>query len=132
MSIKKSRKGRKPFYEQAFKSAVCFEILSGNLSYSEARTVYGIKGQGTIPRWVKQYQNQSTSGNLHSMSEKDLNADSMDPAEGRDKSDLQKKNHELVAALKMAKLKITALETMIDIAESDLNIDIRKKSGTKQ
>jgi transposase-like protein len=30
------------------------------------------------------------------------------------------------------RLKIAALETMIDIAEKELNIDIRKKSGTKQ
>lgn len=125
--------GRKPVYDQAFKSTICLEVLSGNLSYSEARSVYGIQGQGTIPRWVKQYQNQTASGNLHSMNEKDPNTNNIDSEEGGDKSeDLQKKNHELEAALKMAKLKITALETMIDIAESDLNIDIRKKSGTKQ
>jgi transposase-like protein len=30
------------------------------------------------------------------------------------------------------RLKIAALETMIDIAEKELKIDIRKKSGTKQ
>lgn len=30
------------------------------------------------------------------------------------------------------RLKITVLETMIDLAEKELNIDIRKKSGTKQ
>lgn len=125
--------GRKPVYDQAFKSTICLEVLWGNLSYSEARSAYGIKGQGTIPRWVKQYQNQTVSGNLHSMNVKDSNTHGINPEEGGDKSeDLQKKNHELEAALKMAKLKITALETLIDIAESDLNIDIRKKSGTKQ
>ncbi len=31
-----------------------------------------------------------------------------------------------------AKLKITALETMIDIAEEQFKISIRKKSGAKQ
>jgi len=46
--------------------------------------------------------------------------------------ELQRKTQELEDALKMAKLKIRALETMIDIAESELNIEIRKKSGTKQ
>ena len=30
------------------------------------------------------------------------------------------------------RLKVSALETMIDIAESELGVDIRKKSGTKQ
>jgi transposase len=31
-----------------------------------------------------------------------------------------------------AKLKIAALETLIDLAEENLQIDIRKKSGTRQ
>jgi hypothetical protein len=39
---------------------------------------------------------------------------------------------ELQKALEMANLKITSLEIMIDIAEDELNVDIRKKSGTKQ
>jgi len=45
---------------------------------------------------------------------------------------LEQKNRELEAALELAKLKNAALEMMIDIAESELKIDIRKKSGTKQ
>ena len=39
---------------------------------------------------------------------------------------------QLERALEDAKLKIIGLETMINIAEKDLKIDIRKKSGTKQ
>ena len=39
---------------------------------------------------------------------------------------------ELEAALEVAKLKIVGLETLIDVAEEQLNIEIRKKSGTKQ
>jgi hypothetical protein len=35
-------------------------------------------------------------------------------------------------ALEEANLKIKALNTMIDIAEEQLKIDIRKNSGTKQ
>lgn len=34
--------------------------------------------------------------------------------------------------IQQLKLKIAALETMIDIAEQELKIEIRKKSGTKQ
>ena len=34
--------------------------------------------------------------------------------------------------LSVARLKIAALEMMIQIAEQELGIDIRKKSGTKQ
>ena len=125
--------GRKPVYDQAFKSTICLEVLSGSLSYSEAKSTYGIKGQGTIPRWVKQYKNQSVGGNLHSMNAPNSIPNSTNAEEQEGNSEgLKKTNQELEAALRMAKLKITALETMIDIAESDLNIDIRKKSGTKQ
>ena len=35
-------------------------------------------------------------------------------------------------ALQEAQIKIICLETMIDIAEKELNVSIRKKSGTKQ
>ncbi len=38
----------------------------------------------------------------------------------------------LQKALEDAQLKIEALNTMIDVAEEQLKIDIRKKSGTKQ
>ena len=39
---------------------------------------------------------------------------------------------DLQQALAEAQLKIKALDTMIDIAEEQLKIDIRKKSGAKQ
>ena len=38
----------------------------------------------------------------------------------------------LQAQLEQARLKIQALETMIDIAQEKLGVDIRKKSGAKQ
>jgi hypothetical protein len=39
---------------------------------------------------------------------------------------------ELREALRIAQLKITALELLIDTAEEELQIKIRKKSGAKQ
>ncbi len=38
----------------------------------------------------------------------------------------------LETELRMSKLKVEALETMIDIAEDQIKIDIRKKSGTQR
>ena len=38
----------------------------------------------------------------------------------------------LAAELAAAQLKIAGLETLIDLAEQELQFDIRKKSGTKQ
>lgn len=47
-------------------------------------------------------------------------------------SDLEKKIEVLEKQLEWEKLKSHALDTMINVAERELNIDIRKKPGTKQ
>jgi hypothetical protein len=45
---------------------------------------------------------------------------------------LTKKIKELTTALEKSELKVITLQTMIQVAEEDLKIKIRKKSGTKQ
>lgn len=45
---------------------------------------------------------------------------------------LKQKIEQLEKALVQSELRATALETMIDIAEKELKINIRKKSNTKQ
>lgn len=129
MGIKKLKTGRNYGYDESLKSRVCFEILNGELSFKEARQKYGIKGEGTLYRWIEAYKKQASISNLQVM---DATNPSAENANTNQNEDLVKKNQELQAALEMAKLKITALEVMIDIAETELNIDIRKKSGTKQ
>lgn len=47
-------------------------------------------------------------------------------------ADLQKQNSQLKASLAHSKMKNEALETMINLAEKELQIPIRKKSGIKQ
>jgi transposase len=129
MSIKRL-KGRRDYgYDEVLKSRVCFEILSGGLSFSEAKARYGIRGEGTLYRWMEKYKQDISLTNLQPMNPANPSAENTNPAQHED---LVKKNQELQEALEMAKLKITTLEVMIDIAESELNIDIRKKSGTKQ
>lgn len=50
----------------------------------------------------------------------------------RDLYTLQQRNKELERAVKDANLMILALNTLIDVAEQDLKIPIRKKRGTKR
>lgn len=45
---------------------------------------------------------------------------------------MQEKINQLEKALLNSELRITAYETMIEIAEKELKINIRKKSNTKQ
>ncbi len=49
-----------------------------------------------------------------------------------DNQALNQRNKELERALKDANLMILALNTMIDVAEQELKIPIRKKRGTKR
>lgn len=133
MKFKKSRPGRKPVYGEVLKTTVCLEVLKGDLSISEAKSKYGIKGDGNIYSWLKEFTGQVKSNNLDPMNT--TNSSAGEKQQGSDDEraqELIKRNEELQAALQLAQLKITALEVMIEVAESELNIDIRKKSGTKQ
>ncbi|HYD91304.1 MAG TPA: transposase [Flavobacterium sp.] len=131
MNIKKSKAGRRPTYDQAFKNTVCLQVLNGKLSVAEAKATYAIKGDGTVYRWIKEFTEHGKHVKLDPM--ETTNPPSSTGIPGKDEQPaLQRENKELQAALEMAKLKITALEVMIDIAESELNINIRKKPGTKQ
>jgi transposase len=56
----------------------------------------------------------------------------MTESEQKELEALRKQNEELKKKLEYADLKATALEIMVDIAEQQFGIDIKKKSGTKQ
>lgn len=117
MKIKKGKPGRKHQYEFAFKRKVCEELLTGKITVGDLARKYAIPGAGTIMRWVKWYQQEQEE--LSSEMEKTVKYE-----ESSDNSDTAKE-------LERAKIKITALEIMIDIAENEYGIEIRKKSGTK-
>jgi len=120
MDIKTLKSDGKPlFYDPAFKRKICLEYLSGTLSLTPLGKKYNIGGSGTIKAWVNKYQQEQHLLKLQSMV--------TDPPESNDSQEYQK----LQKQLKEAELKILALETMIDIAEDEFAIEIRKKPGTK-
>ena len=80
----------------------------------EAARRYGV-AESTIRHWLKQY----SCGLINETPPQQM-------------SDTSQREKELEKLLEASRLKVMALETMIDIAESSLNIPIRKKSGTKQ
>mgnify|MGYP003600866193 FL=1 len=56
----------------------------------------------------------------------------MSPKEKTEKQALEKRIKELEKQLDVSIMHVKALNTFIDIAEEQLEISIRKKSGTKQ
>ena len=95
---------------------VIAEVETGNLTILEARRKYKIS-ESTLYNWRKKYFNEIVSVKA---------TDNMEKHEESNSSNTESKH------LEELRLKIIALETMIDIAEKEFNIPIRKKCGSKQ
>lgn len=107
-------------YSRAQKRSIAAAIEQGRMSIEQAQVAYQIKSQKSIRDWVKQEKID-----LYTV---------IDPAMAK-KKNLPKSNNEveeLQKALQEAELRIKALNTLIDVAEEQLKIDIRKKPGAKQ
>lgn len=124
MDENKENKPKKEFTE-AFKRMVVRESLTGELTVKEIARKYNLPHYNTVTIWRTSLRNK-----LDDVI--DLRVKPESPQEKQELEVVKKRAKELEKALSHANLKIAALETMIDIAESDLNIKIRKKSGTKQ
>ena len=99
------------------KRLIVHGVQQGTMTIAEAMIAYKIKGRKTIQSWLRE---SKTGKNL------DIETKSRMPTSND--SDSQEFQH----TLHQANLKILALETMIDVAEEQLKINIRKKPGAKQ
>lgn len=118
---KKVKNGRPSKYEFDFRRKVAEELLTGEISYKQLAKKYQLSSASLIQRWVKEYKSH----------EEELLTLVMEKSTEKTDQDSDKPAKDLAEELRLAKIKIVALETMIDLAEDQLNIDIRKKSGTK-
>jgi transposase len=99
------------------KRLVIHEIQQGRMSFAEANLSYKIK-VNTLQRWIRESKRESNA-------DIDSNESMIPPLKDPIPEDLQR-------ALHNANLKVLALETMIDVAEQQLKINIRKKPGAKR
>jgi transposase-like protein len=109
------------FYSEVFKKAVVQEVLSGGLCKDEARRKYGIRGNSAILNWMRKFDDSST----YPMKKKGRTP-------GRDITELEAENKRLKEELEHERLRSLSLNVMIDLAEEQFKIPIRKKSGAKQ
>lgn len=119
-------------YTQRFKQELISEISAGLLSRLAASKKYGV-GRTSIVRWCR------SCGVPSGIEQIDLLLGSMESKEQKselplpqDVEGLKHRLRELEVRLKAAEMRAHAAELIIDIAEKDLGLDIRKKSGTKQ
>jgi hypothetical protein len=110
-------------YEPSFRRWLVSEIDSGRMSWQEAREKFKLphRFDKIYKRWQIKYSDE-----IH------LSLQLMSEKERTDHKALEKRIKELEKQLEQAKMKNIALNTMIDIAENDYKLEIRKKFGPKQ
>ena len=114
--------GKRSRYDQAFMRRVVFELKTTDITFREVIEKYNINGtHQMVAKWVKKY------GEDPDLEQK------LDVADDQGKeAHATEREAELARELKLAKLKILGLETLIDEASKEMGVDIRKKSGSKQ
>ncbi len=93
----------------------------------EARTAYRVNSTVTITKWLKESKRENAelvASNSVPMVNKEQNQQP-DP-------DSQRALAEALKKLEEAELKVQALNTLIDVAEEQFKISIRKKAGARQ
>lgn len=101
------------------KETIIVEYLTGDSSYRKIGNKYGIDFR-LVHSWVMKYQGKKRK-NSPNPKEQIVN-----------EAPLSNEVKQLQQELRKAQLHNKLLNAMIDIAEEQLHIDIRKKSGTKQ
>jgi transposase-like protein len=128
ISKKKSSAKKKPQeYTEDFKWQVVQEVLSGKLSKAEANRLYGIRSKSAILYWMRQYSGIS---NYRESTKKLSSKEAM-----KNKQEiiaLEEKLQKLEKSLKRERNKSAIYEKMLEIAEEEYGINIRKKYGAKQ
>jgi len=118
-----------------FKEQIIQEYLTQGRGFRKLAEKYGIS-RTTICKWVMIHQGihnlplteKQQRHSVYSMSNKHNKSNT----DEQTNKALQQKIAALEKQLEWEKLRVEALDTMINIAEKDLNISIRKKPGAQQ
>jgi transposase len=111
------------YYSDEFKKSVVDEVLKGVLNKEEARWKYGIKGSSAVLNWIRKFEVTKSQS---------MNPKAKAPKSSKSIEELEAENARLKQELDVEQLRNRALNVMIDIAENEFKIPIRKKSGAKQ
>lgn len=104
-------------YTLGFKLAVVAEVEQGDLTYKQAQKKYGIQGRSTVLVWLRK----------HGRLTWDLNQSAMPQTPNQRIKELEAQLAASQKQLKEAELKAKLLDTIIDVAEGQMGIQIRKK-----
>ena len=105
------------------KFEVVHEYLKGELSQRTLMLKYNFRGKQSINNWMRKFGVAKPNTQLPMAKE---------PKQVDKDYSLELKIKKLEEDLKREQFRTKALNTMIDIAECELKVDIRKKAGAKR
>ena len=117
-------------YSDSFKLQVVREIERGELSTTGAKRKYGIQSRSTVVNWLRKYGNFDWENQTPSKMQKTPDQRIME-LEAKVKL-LEKQKKRLEKQADHADKKSIIFDMMIDVAEKEYNIPIRKNSSPEQ
>ena len=118
------------------KTQAVLEYLTHGVGYRKLAAKYGVS-RSTINKWVMIHQGihglePTEKQQKYYLSAMNSNPTKLPEDQQQNQELLQQKIDLLEKQLAWEKLRVEALDTMINIAEKNLQIDIRKKPGSQQ
>jgi len=109
-------------YNETFKMSVVAEVLSGQITQTAALKKYGIGGHTTISKWITKYGRNKELKKITKVSM---------PNDKLKIKELKTRIHQLETVLADLQLENKSLNKVIEIAEREYKISIKKNSGPK-
>lgn len=113
-----------------FKLAVVQEVERTSIGVCAVARKYGIQSESTVTNWIRKYGNFDVSNKTNRPMEKSKDQKLLE-LEERVKF-LERQNNRLQSELEMRDHKVAFFDMMIDMAEKEFKIDIRKNSLAEQ
>jgi transposase-like protein len=122
-------------YSEAFKRNVIDEYLVSGLPKLHVQRKHGVKFKSAIITWMKQlgYEDGYQKVSIFRLSNQLELANKFNPGQlpSKDAKALEKRIKELERQLEDEKIRTEMLSRMIDVAETEFKVPIRKKPNTK-
>ncbi|MHA6279805.1 transposase [Salinimicrobium sp. CAU 1759] len=109
-------------YSDEFKRQIVADYESGDFSVRQLERLHGVSDQ-SIYNWIYKFS---------TFNEKGYRVVEMKDSSNKKMQELEAKNKELEAALGRKQIQLDYLEKMIELAKSELDIDIKKNYSTPQ
>ena len=117
-------------YPMPFKMAVVQEVERTGIGVCAVARKYGIQSESTVTAWLRKFGNFDVANKTNKPMEKSKEQKMLE-LEARVRL-LERQNNRLQHEWEMKEHKVAFFDMMIDMAEEEFKIDIRKNSSAEQ